>query len=120
MYTQLFSSSFGRVVFLRTGFTCAHLKSSGKQPERSDAFIMSVIGLIKTSRHAFCSVVGSGSRSQDLLRDDMIICGWLKRSLSFTCCVSEPVCEPWCISHMPCNDLSKKIHFNQVANTLVR
>ena len=34
---------------------------------------MSVIGLIKTSRHAFSSTVGSGSRSQDLLGDDMII-----------------------------------------------
>ena len=34
---------------------------------------MSVIGLIKTSRHAFSSTVGSGSRSQDLLGDDMVI-----------------------------------------------
>ena len=40
---------------------------------KSDAFIMSVIGLIKTSRHVFSSMVGSGSRSQDLLGDDMII-----------------------------------------------
>ena len=51
--------------FLRTGFTCAHLKSSGNKPEQSDACIMSVIGLIKTSRHAFSSTVGSGS-SQDM------------------------------------------------------
>ena len=29
--------------------------------------MMSVIGLINTSKHAFCSMVGSGSRSQDLL-----------------------------------------------------
>ena len=64
---------FVRVVFLRTGFTCAHLKSSGNKPEQSDAFIMSVIGLIKTSRHAFSSTVGSGSRSQHLLGDNMII-----------------------------------------------
>ena len=34
---------------------------------------MSVIGLIKTSRHAFSSTVGSGSRSQNILGDDMII-----------------------------------------------
>ena len=59
---------------MRTGFICAYLKSLGNKPEQSDAFIMSVIGLIKTSRHAFNSMVGSGSRSQDLLGDDMIIC----------------------------------------------
>ena len=35
--------------------------------------MMYFIGLIKTSRHAFSSMVGSGSRSQDLLEDDMII-----------------------------------------------
>ena len=58
---------------MRIGFTCAHLKSSGNKPEQSDAFIISVIGLIKTSRHAFSSMVGSGSISQDLLGDDMII-----------------------------------------------
>ena len=78
----MFSSSFGRVVFLRTGFTRAHLKSSGDMPEHRDAFIMSVIGAIKTSRHAFNSTVGSGSKSQDLLGDDMIIfltCGRFKR-----------------------------------------
>ena len=34
---------------------------------------MSVIGLIKTSRHAFSSMVENGLRSQDLLGDDMII-----------------------------------------------
>ena len=55
---QLFSTSLGRVVFVRTGFTCAHLKSSGNKPERSDAVMMSVIGLINTSGHA--SVVWSG------------------------------------------------------------
>ena len=80
----MFRSSFDRVV-LRIGFTYAHLKSSGNKPEQSDAFIISVIGLIKTSRHAFSSMVGSGSRSQDLFGDDMIIffhfssCGWFKR-----------------------------------------
>ena len=58
---------------LRTGYTCAHLKSSGNKLEHSDAFIMSVIGLIKTSRHAFSSTVGSLSRSQDFLGDDMVI-----------------------------------------------
>ena len=57
----------------RTGFTCTHLKSSGNELEQSDAFMMSVIGLIKTFRHAFSSMVGSRSRSQDLLGDDMII-----------------------------------------------
>ena len=70
---ELFSSSFGRVVFLTNGFTCAHLKYSGNKPEQSDAFIMSVIGIIKASRHASNSMVGSGSRSQDLLGDDMVI-----------------------------------------------
>ena len=34
---------------------------------------MSVIGLIKTSGHASSSMVGSGSRSQDLLGHDIII-----------------------------------------------
>ena len=48
-------------------------KSSGNKPERSEAFIMSVIGLINTSLHAFNSMVGSGSIPQDLLGDDMII-----------------------------------------------
>ena len=32
-----------------------------------------VIGLINTSRHAFSSMVGIGSRSHDLLGDDMMI-----------------------------------------------
>ena len=35
--------------------------------------MMSVIGLINTSRLAFSSIVGSGSRSQDLLGDDITI-----------------------------------------------
>ena len=35
--------------------------------------MVSVIGLINTSRHAFSGMVGSGSRSQDLLGDNMII-----------------------------------------------
>ena len=35
--------------------------------------MMSVFCLISTSRHAFKSMVWSGSRSQDLLRNDMII-----------------------------------------------
>ena len=34
---------------------------------------MSVIGLIKMSRHAFSSIVGSWLRSHDLLGDDMVI-----------------------------------------------
>ena len=62
-----------RVVFLRTGFACAHLNSSGNKPEQSDAFIMYVIGLIKTSRHAFSNTVGNGPRSHDLRGDDIII-----------------------------------------------
>ena len=41
--------------------------------EGSDAFMIYAIGLIKTSRHAFSSMVGSGSRTQDLLGDDRII-----------------------------------------------
>ena len=36
--------------------------------------MMSVIGLIDSSIYAFRSMVGSGSRSQDLLGDNMIIC----------------------------------------------
>ena len=35
--------------------------------------MMYVTGIINTSRHAFNSMVGSGSRSQDLLGDDKII-----------------------------------------------
>ena len=35
--------------------------------------MMSVIGLINASRYAFSSMIGSGSISQDLLGDDMII-----------------------------------------------
>ena len=35
--------------------------------------MMSVIGLINTSKHAFNSMVGIGSRSHNLLGDDMII-----------------------------------------------
>ena len=35
--------------------------------------MMSVIGLINTSMHAFSSMVGFGSGSQDLIGDDMII-----------------------------------------------
>ena len=58
-------------MFLRTVFTCAQI--FGNKPERSDASMVSVIGLINTSRHAFRSMVGTGSRSQDLLGDDMII-----------------------------------------------
>ena len=50
-----------------------NLKSSGSKPEQSDAFIMSVIGLLKTSRHAFSSTGGSWSISQDLLLDDIIV-----------------------------------------------
>ena len=42
-------------------------------PERSDAFVMYVIGIINTSRHAFNSMVGRGSRSQGVLGDDMVI-----------------------------------------------
>ena len=49
-------------MFLRIGFTCAYLKSSGNKPEQSDVFMKSVFGLINTSRHAFSSMVGSGSK----------------------------------------------------------
>ena len=60
----MFRSSFGRDVFLRSGLTCACLKSPVNMPEHGDAFIIFVIGLINESRHAFNSVVGNGSRSQ--------------------------------------------------------
>ena len=43
-------------------------------PERSDAFMISVIGLINTLRHVFRSVVWIRSRSKDLLGNDMTIC----------------------------------------------
>ena len=46
MGLKLFRYSLGRDGFLRTGFTCAHLKSSGNKPEYSDAFMISVIGLV--------------------------------------------------------------------------
>ena len=49
------------------------LKSSGSIPEHSDALMMSVIGLINTSRHDFRSVVGSGLGSHNLLGHGMII-----------------------------------------------
>ena len=35
--------------------------------------MISVIGLINMPRHAFSSMVGIGSRSHDLLGDDMMI-----------------------------------------------
>ena len=54
---QLFSSSLGRVAFLKTGLICVHLNSSGNKPERSDTFMMSVIGLIR--RQGMLSVVRS-------------------------------------------------------------
>ena len=47
--------------------------------------MMSVTGIIYTPRHAFRSMAGSGSRSQDLFGDDMITfshfsnCDWFKR-----------------------------------------
>ena len=43
--------------------------------------MMSVVGLINTSRHAFSSMVGSGSISQDLLEDDMIEQLWLVQTM---------------------------------------
>ena len=64
---ELLSCLLKNCVYLRT------VKSSGNKPEQSYAFMTYAIGLIKTSRHAFSSMVGSGSRSQDLLGDDIII-----------------------------------------------
>ena len=49
------------------------MKSSGNKPEHSDAFIISVIGLSNVTRQDFNSTVGSGSRSQDLFGEDIII-----------------------------------------------
>ena len=69
----MFRSSLGRDVFLRSGLTCACLKSSGNMPEHSDVFIIFVIGLINESRHAFNSVVGNGLRSHHLFGEDIII-----------------------------------------------
>ena len=43
------------------------------KPEHSDAFIISVIGLSNVSRQDFNSTVGSGSSSQDLFGEDIII-----------------------------------------------
>ena len=72
----LFNPSLGRVVFLKIWFACAHLKSSGNKPERSDAFLP----------------------SQDLLRDDLIIfltsavvAGSNDASLEFSCGESTKV-----------------------------
>ena len=53
--------------------TWACLKSSRNKPEHSDAFIISVIGLSNVSRQTFSSTVSSGSRSQDLFGEDIII-----------------------------------------------
>ena len=49
----------------------AHLKSLENKLEHSDVFMMSVIGLNDTSIYVSRSTVGSGSRSQDLLGDNM-------------------------------------------------
>ena len=85
MYVAIWVIFLGRYVFLGTGFTCAHLKSSGNKSEHSGAFVMYIIGIINTSRHVSMSIVGSGSRSQDLLKCLFIFshfsdCGWFKRS----------------------------------------
>ena len=69
----MFRSSLDKYVFLRSGLTWACLKSSGNKPEHSDAFIISVIGLSNASRQDFNSTVGSGSSSQDLFGEDIII-----------------------------------------------
>ena len=63
MVLWLFRLSLGRCVFLRTGFTHAHLKSTGNKPEHWYAKMMCVVVVINTSRHAFRNMVGSGSRS---------------------------------------------------------
>ena len=44
-------------ISLRTVFSCAHLQSPGNKPEYKDAFMMFVIGLVKTTRHVFMSMV---------------------------------------------------------------
>ena len=48
-------------------------KSSGNKPEHSGAFIIFFVGLSNVSRQDFNSTVGSGSRSQDLFGEDIII-----------------------------------------------
>ena len=53
--------------------TWACLKTSGNKPEHSDAFIIYVIGLSNVLRQDFNSMVGSGSSSQDLFGEDIII-----------------------------------------------
>ena len=67
-------------MFLRTGFTCTRLKSSGNKPEHSDVFMMSVIGLINTSIHAFRSMVEIAGfiRVPHGYFSHFIVCGWFK------------------------------------------
>ena len=59
--------------FLIIGLLWACLKSSGNKPEHSDACMISVMGLSNVSRHAFNIMVGSGSKSQDLFGEDIIM-----------------------------------------------
>ena len=52
--------------FLMSGVTIAFLKVKGKMPSAKDMLMIEVIGVMSTSRHAFTSVVGQGSRSHCL------------------------------------------------------
>ena len=73
MDLSLFRSAVDKYVILRTGYTCARLKSSGNKPEHCDAFTMSVIGIIYASKHAFRSGMGREHRIYSLEDDSTII-----------------------------------------------
>ena len=80
--------------------------------------MMSVIGLINTSMHAFSSMVGFGSGSQDLIGDDMIIfltsvvvAGSNDASWKFCCGESAWTCESWLYNaNVVFKWLEKKLH----------
>ena len=62
-----------RLAFLSSGLTKATLSLSGKIPDVSDLFIISVSIVITDGRVSFSSMVGMGSKSQLLLGEVLII-----------------------------------------------
>ena len=63
---QLENSSQSRVRFLISGCTFPFLSDVGKTPVFKEVFIVSVIGLARTSVDCFKTQVGKGSRQHDL------------------------------------------------------
>ena len=52
--------------FLHKGQTWADLKYQGNEPSESDKLIIDIIGIIKMPIQSFTSLVGIGSKSEDL------------------------------------------------------